>query len=172
MGTLRQTHKSTTACSSLPRESYADIEGENFLSLGLNASNVKYIDVLNPAAGCESIGVCGVTPPHKHSASTLHGDKSSDSRFGRYTPVEKVTGSLWTGGWVDPRDCREQNLLSLLRFQSHFNEWPACSLSTMATELSPAPLDAGSLPPNEIIITIIYYNIYYIYYNNYILLLL
>ena len=71
------------------------MEGENFLSLGLNASNAKMIDVLNPAEGCESIRTCGVTSPHTH---TLHRDKSSASRFGRYTPVEKATGSLWTGG--------------------------------------------------------------------------
>jgi hypothetical protein len=38
-----------------------------------------------------------------HELFDLDGDEWSDSRLGRFTPVERAPGTRWIGGWVDPR---------------------------------------------------------------------
>jgi hypothetical protein len=39
---------------------------------------------------------------HIFVTSALVGGELSDSRRGRFTPGERVLGTHWIGGWVDP----------------------------------------------------------------------
>jgi hypothetical protein len=36
-------------------------------------------------------------------SSALDGDEWSASRPGRFTPIERASGTHWIGGWVGPR---------------------------------------------------------------------
>jgi hypothetical protein len=48
-------------------------------------------------------GVIVYTCIHIFLTSALAVGKWSASRTGRFTPVERALGTLWIGGWVDPR---------------------------------------------------------------------
>jgi hypothetical protein len=45
----------------------------------------------------------GCIDPHFLDLGTIVGGERSASRPGRYTPGERVPGTHWVGGWVDPR---------------------------------------------------------------------
>jgi hypothetical protein len=73
----------------------------------------------------------------------LGGGKWSASRTGRFTPGERVPGTHWIGGWVNPRAClddlEKRKFLTLPRLELHTFGRPGRSqslLPTMSLDLS------------------------------------
>jgi hypothetical protein len=65
--------------------------------------------------------------------SARAGGEWSVSRPGRFTAGERVPGTHWLGGWVDPRrgldDVKGKKILPLPRFELRPLDRPSCSQS-------------------------------------------